>query len=309
MIWFRAAIDSNDFGIVVEHYGGDAPDWIQLMVWGAGSIQYYTENGSIGNPSESANPGMLAVGAAPWNDVRAIEPYSSRGPTSDGRVKPDIVGADCGATALLSGGFCGTSQASPHVVGGAATVTVSSRDPLVARHDANDNGMIDKAEVIKAIDDYLFGDGPDAPTKAKVIQIIDLYLFGPTPAPPEACAVSTHGTDSHRQRGGRHRLPDRGVDGRLPERPGGRHRLRGHGVQCCPVLQQPVTLIWSSSRQEWAVPWLTRPAVPSSSRPVRRRWTVVCGSSRMRANSAESTKGNRARASSGFRSDRTMFPA
>ena len=45
----------------------------------------------------------------------------------DGRVKPDIVGADCGATALsplneYNSGFCGTSQAAPHVAGMAALV-------------------------------------------------------------------------------------------------------------------------------------------------------------------------------------------
>ena len=115
------------FGVVVEHVSGSVPDWIQLTVWGVPFIQHYTKNGSIGNPAESANPGMLAVGAAHWNDVRAIEPYSSRGPTPDERVKPDIVGADCGATALIpldeyNSGFCGTSQASPHVAGMAALV-------------------------------------------------------------------------------------------------------------------------------------------------------------------------------------------
>ena len=50
---------------------------------------------------------MLAVGAAPWYDVRSIESYSSRGPTPDGRVKPDIVGAD------LRGGVSGAASRRP----------------------------------------------------------------------------------------------------------------------------------------------------------------------------------------------------
>ena len=124
---FRARIDSDDFGIVVHHYGGTAPGWIQLKVSGASEVEYYTGSGSIGYPAESANPGMLAVGAAPWYDTGAIEYYSSRGPTPDGRVKPDIAGADCGETALAPlnenrRGFCGTSQAAPHVAGMAALV-------------------------------------------------------------------------------------------------------------------------------------------------------------------------------------------
>ena len=78
--------------------------------------------GSIINPAESANLGLLAVGAAPWGDVNSIESYSSRGPTPDGRVKPDVVGADCGETAISNMAFCGTSQASPHVAGMVALV-------------------------------------------------------------------------------------------------------------------------------------------------------------------------------------------
>ena len=125
---YQFPFDSGDYGLVVSHRGGEAPTWIQVSVWGT-YIEHYTRDGSIGNPAESANPGMLAVGAAHWNNVHTIEPYSSRGPTPDGRdePKPDIVGADCGVTARSSldeynDGFCGTSQAAPHVAGMAALV-------------------------------------------------------------------------------------------------------------------------------------------------------------------------------------------
>ena len=81
--------------------------------------------------------------------------------------------------------FSGTlrdSEGNDHVVGGATTVTVAS-DPLVDRYDTNNNGQIDRSEVITAINDYLFGDEGDTITRAEVIKLINLYLFGPTPAP------------------------------------------------------------------------------------------------------------------------------
>ena len=91
------------YAVVVDHDSGGTPDWLQVTVWGVDSIDYYTESGSIGNPGESANPGMLAVGAAHLERrSRIIEPLQQpRTQRPDGRVKPDIVGADCGATALV----------------------------------------------------------------------------------------------------------------------------------------------------------------------------------------------------------------
>ena len=83
-------------------------------------------------------------------------------------------------------GFSGTLRnydRNDHAVGGASTVAVSSGDPLIARYDANNNGMIDKSEVIVAINDYLFGEGEPI-TKAEVIKLINLYLFGPSAAQP-----------------------------------------------------------------------------------------------------------------------------
>ena len=56
--------------------------------------------------------------------------------------------------------------------------TASAGDPLVNRYDADGDNMIDKAEVINAINDYLFGEGDEAISKADVIELINLYLFG-----------------------------------------------------------------------------------------------------------------------------------
>ena len=111
------------FDIMIANRGDSEPGWIQLLAWRGEGLTFNTpDGGSITNPAESANPGMLTVGAAPWSNVNAIESFSSRGPTPDGRTKPDVVAADCGETAARSRPFCGTSQAAPHVAGLAALV-------------------------------------------------------------------------------------------------------------------------------------------------------------------------------------------
>ena len=58
------------------------------------------------------------------------------------------------------------------------TAAVTAGDPLVIRYDTNpENGMIEKSEVITAINEYLDA-GADAPSKADVIRLINLYLDG-----------------------------------------------------------------------------------------------------------------------------------
>src|SRR5206468_3809056 len=73
-------------------------------------------------------PEALAVGAV-CPASNQLQPYSSQGPTVDGRIKPDIAGfapvdstayGPVGGTNVCIGGFSGTSAASPHVAGAAA---------------------------------------------------------------------------------------------------------------------------------------------------------------------------------------------
>ena len=60
------------------------------------------------------------------------------------------------------------------------TITVTDEDlgVLGSRFDANNDRVIDKAEVIKAINDYLFGEGDEVISRSDVIMLINLYLFG-----------------------------------------------------------------------------------------------------------------------------------
>jgi subtilisin family serine protease len=116
------AASSGVYYIGVISYSGTMPGWIQLQNFTSQSLGYW-EGGSIANPAESGNPGVLAIGAAAWNTTATLEWFSSTGPTPDGRVKPDLVGADRADTVTYgAGGFAGTSQATPHVAGMAALV-------------------------------------------------------------------------------------------------------------------------------------------------------------------------------------------
>jgi hypothetical protein len=73
-------------------------------------------DGSIATPGDAA--GSLTVGAATWGDLKVAD-YSSRGPTADGRQKPEIVGPTYVTSNLAFPGTGGTSASAPHVAGAA----------------------------------------------------------------------------------------------------------------------------------------------------------------------------------------------
>lgn len=108
------------YEIAIAKLAGSAASRIQLLVGGASnSLTYRVSEGTLPSPADSANPGMVTVGAVNVASPETIEPYSSRGPTTDGRTKPDLVAVDCAATTTIAL-FCGTSEAAPYVTGAAA---------------------------------------------------------------------------------------------------------------------------------------------------------------------------------------------
>jgi len=86
------------------------------------SHEYNTSGKSLEVPADT--PGdFIAVGAVPASSPDTIEPFSSRGPTFDGRPKPDLVATDDVSVSGAGGfpeAFPGTSAAAPHVAGLAA---------------------------------------------------------------------------------------------------------------------------------------------------------------------------------------------
>ena len=125
-------------------------------------------------------------------DLRYIETGAADKSDANWTVVEDVWAAGSGSLQYTLSGLTGGTQYDVQVravnaagdgawsatVTGTTTSAVTGGDSLIDRYDGNGNNMIDKAEVIEAINDYLFGAGDEAISKAEVIELINLYLFG-----------------------------------------------------------------------------------------------------------------------------------
>ena len=95
----------------------DGDDQIQIMGNFTPMEEWTNIYAATGPGADSANAGAITVGAT----IRPSSPehagYSSQGPTTDGRIKPDLLGPSCLPVTDFAGCFSGTSASAPVITG------------------------------------------------------------------------------------------------------------------------------------------------------------------------------------------------
>ncbi|HQF99136.1 MAG TPA: S8 family serine peptidase, partial [Candidatus Aminicenantes bacterium] len=104
------------YGISILKWNAAGAPRLRLIVQGnAEAVEYAVPGGSLGIPADA--PGAVSVGATDV-ETDVLQAWSSRGPTADGRIKPDLTAFARVSTAVLGPrAFSGTSAAAPHVAG------------------------------------------------------------------------------------------------------------------------------------------------------------------------------------------------
>ncbi len=115
--------EETTYLLSIENYGGEARGDAMFDLFIEPSLlpaKFINPEYSLGSPADADK--AFAVGAVYWYGD-TLETYSSHGPTTDGRLKPDLVGpASVDTSAYSPKDFPGTSAAAPHVAGAAALV-------------------------------------------------------------------------------------------------------------------------------------------------------------------------------------------
>ncbi len=121
------SFEHSGLALVIVHHDPASPlnPGQRFWVWSSAGIDpsQGTGIGTLTLPADAR--GAVAVAAIGW-DTRTLEGFSSRGPTADGRVKPDVAGPDRVSTVSYGDPFPGTSAATPHVSGAAALILAAN---------------------------------------------------------------------------------------------------------------------------------------------------------------------------------------
>jgi subtilisin family serine protease len=149
-ITYTAATTATHY-IVISKGNGDSEVPLTLFST-ASSFGIRTTASSVVQPADCNS--VISVGAV--NLLDGAEYFSSEGPTTDGRNKPEISAPNRTRTSLTSS-FAGTSGASPHAAGAAALLL--SQFPEFTTADLRTRLIADSQDVSSAGFDYRTGNG------------------------------------------------------------------------------------------------------------------------------------------------------
>lgn len=180
------ATRSGTYGVRVVQARSDVPKAFDLMVVGSpdrgGTLEFSTTGGSLSQPADHA--GVVTVGALTSTATRQEAAYSSRGPTTDGRQKPNILAPTGVATSGT--GFAGTSASAPHVAGVMALLKEAfpdaRRERLEALVQLRSVGVpaVPGGSGARRLDlGSLLGAGPFLPSRASEARLVGDLPVGP----------------------------------------------------------------------------------------------------------------------------------
>lgn len=122
--WIKYVVEeSGEYGIAVGKADGALSKRLKIWSYNQEIDEYAVARNSMGIPADAR--GGMSVGAVNHREWSAekVEYYSSRGPTTDGRIKPDLVAPTRVSTVSYGpGSYAGTSASAPHVAGAAALI-------------------------------------------------------------------------------------------------------------------------------------------------------------------------------------------
>lgn len=158
--YLGATVASQPLDLVVQNTAGASDDEIEVMITGPRSMEYTVPESSMTAPADV--PAAFSV-AAYEPDNNRVAPYSSQGPTDDGRQGIDVTGytninVENGLYGQTSYTFAGTSAAAPYVGGVMALVAANSA-----------NGSASAATTLRSSSDDIKTAGSDTVSGAGVV--------------------------------------------------------------------------------------------------------------------------------------------
>ena len=187
---------------VVNFQGASAPHNLEIFTRGGASfsngtrLNFNTTRSSVPDQSDSGG-GVVSAGAIDAADpgIDDAEDFSSRGPTNNGALKPDVAAID-GVSVTGSGGFpstfFGTSAAAPHVAGLAGLLLEIA--PSLISGEPGDNPAADRDALRNGILNGAVDLGPGGPDNTFGFGRVNGLGAAALLAPPNF--IVTNGTDA-----------------------------------------------------------------------------------------------------------------